>query len=150
MKAVNPGRLIHLADNEPRDQLSLGSTVSVVKPTLNEVENLVFVFDTIPARVEVVEVKGRSGDDFMRVAKVPGPNVRSIFEPPRGKGTGPYAGLAADSRGRDGAGHRTVAAPCFKTHRTHGNSNLHALREGFRCLRLIALERLRGYYVAPA
>ena len=86
MKPVNPGRLIHLADNEPGDQLSLGSTVSVVIPTLNEVENLVVVFNTIPARVEVVEVKGRSGDDFIRVAKVTGPDVRIIFEPCRGKG----------------------------------------------------------------
>jgi hypothetical protein len=101
-----------LADNEPGDQLSLGPTVSVVIPTLNEVENLVFVCNAVPARVEVVEVKGRSGDDFMRVAKVPGPDVRIIFEPPRGKGI--------------------------------------ALGPVLHSIRLIVLEKLRGYDVAPA
>ena len=48
------------------------------------------------------------------------------------------------------AGLRTVEVPCFETHRIHGNSNLHAVRDGLRCLRIIVRERLRGYDVAPA
>jgi glycosyltransferase involved in cell wall biosynthesis len=46
------------------------------------------------------------------------------------------------------AGLRTVEVPCFETHRIHGNSNLHALRDGLRCLRVIVRERFRDYDVA--
>jgi glycosyltransferase involved in cell wall biosynthesis len=48
------------------------------------------------------------------------------------------------------AGLRTVEVPCFETHRIHGNSNLHALGDGLRCLRIILRERLRGYDATPA
>lgn len=48
------------------------------------------------------------------------------------------------------AGLRTVEVPCFETNRIHGSSNLHALRDGLRCLRVIVLERLQGYDVASA
>ena len=47
------------------------------------------------------------------------------------------------------AGLRTVEIPCFESHRIHGSSNLHALRDGLRCLRIIARERFRGYGVSP-
>jgi hypothetical protein len=33
--------------------------------------------------------------------------------------------------------------PCFETVRIHGNSNLNAVRDGFRCLKVIIRERLR-------
>jgi len=45
------------------------------------------------------------------------------------------------------AGLRTVEVPCFETIRIHGRSNLHALSDGLRCLRVIVLERLRSYDV---
>jgi len=237
-------------DNGWRANLFVGSTVSVVIPTLNEAENLAFVFNTIPAWVnEIVVVDGRSTDDSVRVAKVLRPDVRIIHEVRRGKGAAIRAGLAATSgdiriimdgdgsmdgadiqafrdalisgadyvkgsrfcaqggsaditrlrrfgdwgicllirtlfgaKYTDGtfgfkamradcldkiridtdgfevellidirahrAGLRTVEVPCFETHRIHGNSNLHALRDGLRCLRIILLERLKVYDVA--
>jgi len=45
------------------------------------------------------------------------------------------------------AGLRTVEVPCFETNRIHGRSNLHALSDGLRCLRVVVLERLRSYDV---
>lgn len=45
------------------------------------------------------------------------------------------------------AGLRTVEVPCFETDRIHGSSNLNAIRDGLRCLRVIVLERLRRYHV---
>jgi glycosyltransferase involved in cell wall biosynthesis len=47
------------------------------------------------------------------------------------------------------AGLRTVEVACFETHRIHGNSNLNALSDGLRCLRVIVRERFRSYDVAP-
>jgi glycosyltransferase involved in cell wall biosynthesis len=239
-------------DDDSKAHLCLGSTVSVVIPTLNEAENLAFVLNTIPAWVnEIIVVDGRSTDDSVRVAKVLRPDVRIIHEPRHGKGAALRAGLAAASgdiriimdadgsmdgndiqafrdalvsgadyvkgsrfcaqggsaditplrrfgdwgicliirtlfgvKYTDGtfgfkavradcldkiridadgfevellidirahrAGLRTVEVPCFETHRIHGNSNLHALRDGLRCLRVIVLEKLRGYDAAPA
>jgi glycosyltransferase involved in cell wall biosynthesis len=43
------------------------------------------------------------------------------------------------------AGLKTVEIPCFEAHRIHGNSNLHALRDGFRILSVILRERMRRY-----
>lgn len=45
---------------------------------------------------------------------------------------------------------RIVEVPCFESHRIHGNSNLNAVRDGFRILRVIVLERLRRYRVPAA
>lgn len=46
------------------------------------------------------------------------------------------------------SGLRTAEVPCFETLRIHGNSNLSAVRDGFRCLRVIVRERLRRRRVA--
>ena len=112
MKPADPGQLIHLMDIQSGAQRCLGSVVSVFLPTLNDVEYRGFVPNSNPARVEVVEVEGRSGDDVMRVAKVAGPDVQYNLEPRRGKGV--------------------------------------ALGHVLRFVRLIVLEKLRGYDVAPA
>ena len=45
------------------------------------------------------------------------------------------------------AGLKAVEIPCFEAHRIHGNSNLHAVRDGFRILSVIVRERLRRYRV---
>ena len=42
---------------------------------------------------------------------------------------------------------KIVEVPCFESHRIHGNSNLNAVRDGFRILRVIVLERFRRYRV---
>jgi glycosyltransferase involved in cell wall biosynthesis len=83
-------------DSKSTALLCLGSTVSVVIPTLNEAENLAFVLNTIPTWVnEIVVIDGRSTDDSVRVAKVLRPDVRIIHEPRRGKGVALRAGLAS-------------------------------------------------------
>ncbi len=112
MKPADPGRIIHLMGAQSGAQRCLGSAVFVFLPTLNDVEYRGFVPNSNPARVEVVEVEGRSGDDVMRVAKVAGPDVQYNLEPRRGKGV--------------------------------------ALGHVLRFVRLIVLEKLRGYDVAPA
>ena len=45
------------------------------------------------------------------------------------------------------AGLRTIEIPCFEAHRIHGNSNLHALRDGLRIFSVIVRERFRRYRV---
>jgi glycosyltransferase involved in cell wall biosynthesis len=45
------------------------------------------------------------------------------------------------------AGLKTAEVPCFETNRIHGSSNLNALSDGLRCLRVILRERLRRYRV---
>ena len=67
-------------------QRYLGSAVSVFLPNLNDVEYWGFVPNSNPALVEVDEVEGRSGDDFMRVEKVAGPDMQYDLDPRRGKG----------------------------------------------------------------
>ena len=42
---------------------------------------------------------------------------------------------------------KIAEVPCFESHRIHGNSNLHALRDGLRIFRVIIQERLRRYRV---
>lgn len=61
----------HLADYEPWAHFSAGSSVSL------------FVCNTV---TDIVEGNGQSGDDFMRVAKIPGPEERILFELPCNKG----------------------------------------------------------------
>lgn len=41
---------------------------------------------------------------------------------------------------------RTTEVPCFEASRIHGNSNLSAVRDGFRIFRVIIRERLRRYH----
>jgi len=48
------------------------------------------------------------------------------------------------------AGLRTVEVPCFESSRIFGSSNLSALHDGLRILRLILSERLRGYRAPTA
>lgn len=96
MDSIDPVPIIPIMDNESRVHLGLGSTVSVIIPTLNEAENLAFVLNTIPAWVnEIVVVDGRSTDDSVRVAKVLRPDLRIVHEARRGKGAALRAGLAA-------------------------------------------------------
>jgi hypothetical protein len=45
------------------------------------------------------------------------------------------------------AGLKTAEVPCFETNRIHGSSNLNAMSDGLRCLRVILRERLRRYRV---
>ena len=45
------------------------------------------------------------------------------------------------------AGLKTAEVPCFETNRIHGASNLNAMSDGLRCLRVIIRERLRRYRV---
>jgi glycosyltransferase involved in cell wall biosynthesis len=45
------------------------------------------------------------------------------------------------------AGLRTSEVPCYEANRIHGDSNLNALRDGSRILRVIVKERLRRYRV---
>lgn len=45
------------------------------------------------------------------------------------------------------AGLRVSEVPCFETNRIHGASNLNALSDGIRCLRVILRERLRRFRV---
>jgi len=112
VEPADPGRIIHMMGAQSRAQRCLGFTESVFLPTPNDVEFWGFVPNSNPARVEVVEVEGRSGDDFLRLAKVAGPGVQYNLEPRRGKGV--------------------------------------ALGHVCRFIRLIVLEKLRGYDVAPA
>lgn len=54
--------------------------------------------------------------------------------------------LLLDIRAHRG-GLRIAEVPCLETNRIHGSSNLNALSDGFRCLRVILRERLRRYRV---
>ncbi len=54
--------------------------------------------------------------------------------------------LLIDIRAHRG-GLKTAEVPCFETDRIHGRSNLNALSDGLRCLRVILRERLRRYRV---
>ncbi|MHB1570378.1 MAG: glycosyltransferase family 2 protein [Acidimicrobiales bacterium] len=43
---------------------------------------------------------------------------------------------------------RIAEVPCYETHRIHGASGLHVLRDGLRIFRTIVVERLRPYRIA--
>ncbi len=45
---------------------------------------------------------------------------------------------------------RIAEVPCYETHRIHGTSRLHALRDGLRIFWTIVRERLRPYRIADA
>ena len=61
--------------------------VSVVIPTLNEEENLPYVFARLPARLhEVIVVDGHSIDHTVAIARKLRPDVRIVMQTGRGKG----------------------------------------------------------------
>lgn len=76
--------------------LEMGVTVSVVIPTLNEAENLPYVFPRLPTGLhEVIVVDGRSTDETVAVARGLRPDVRIVMQAGRGKGNALAAGFAA-------------------------------------------------------
>ena len=86
MESADSVRIIHLKSDQSGAQRCLGFSVFAFLPTVNDLEYWGFIPNSNPDRVDVVKVKSRSDDDFMRVAKVPGPYVQNILEPRRGKG----------------------------------------------------------------
>jgi glycosyltransferase involved in cell wall biosynthesis len=71
-------------------------TLSIVIPTLNEADNLPFVFSTLAGLdAELVVVDGRSSDDTTRVAKALRPDVKLVHETRKGKGIALRSGFAA-------------------------------------------------------
>jgi glycosyltransferase involved in cell wall biosynthesis len=72
--------------------------VSVVIPTLNEAENLPYVFAQLPRGLhELIIVDGHSTDDTVAVARRLRPDARVLVQPSRGKGDALAAGFAACS-----------------------------------------------------
>lgn len=70
--------------------------VSVIVPTLNEAENLPWVFANLPEIVdEVVVVDGRSTDDTVAVARRLRPDIVLVMEERKGKGIALKSGFAA-------------------------------------------------------
>jgi glycosyltransferase involved in cell wall biosynthesis len=77
-------------------ETGFGPRVSVVIPTLNEAENLPYVFGRLPAAVtEVVLVDGHSTDDTVTVARALRPDIRVVMQAGRGKGDAMACGFAA-------------------------------------------------------
>jgi glycosyltransferase involved in cell wall biosynthesis len=75
-----------------------GTTISVVIPALNEVENLPHVLMRLPVSVdEVVLVDGHSIDDTIKVARIIRPDVRVVLQDGRGKGNALACGFAAST-----------------------------------------------------
>jgi len=94
LNLINPGTA--RLDGEDRIRTSSQDvvTVSVIVPTLNESENLVFVINTIPDWVdELIVVDGCSSDDTVRVAQVLRPDIRIVSESTRGKGAAIRSGM---------------------------------------------------------
>ncbi len=76
----------------------LGVTVSVIIPTLNEAENLPYVFARLPAGLhEVIVVDGHSTDGTKDVARQLRPGVRILDQAGRGKGDALRTGFEACS-----------------------------------------------------
>jgi glycosyltransferase involved in cell wall biosynthesis len=70
--------------------------VSVVIPTLNEAENLPYVFPRLPQGLhEVIVVDGRSTDGTVEVARRLRPDVRVVLQDGKGKGNALAAGFEA-------------------------------------------------------
>jgi hypothetical protein len=102
----------------------MGIRVSVVIPTLNEAENLPYVFARLPPGLhEVIVVDGHSTDRTVAVALQLRPDTRIVMQTGRGKGNALAAGFAAcsgdivvmlDADGSTDAGEipRFVAALC--------------------------------------
>jgi glycosyltransferase involved in cell wall biosynthesis len=90
----------HLADCDRRSkaQAAAAPTVSVVIPTLNEVESLPWVIENLPEWVsEVVIVDGLSTDRTENLARSLRPDVVVVHQYQRGKGAALRAGFAAAS-----------------------------------------------------
>jgi glycosyltransferase involved in cell wall biosynthesis len=74
----------------------LGVKVSVVIPTLNEADNLAYVFARLPQGLhEVIVVDGQSTDATIAVARQLRPDVRVLVQDARGKGNALAIGFAA-------------------------------------------------------
>lgn len=72
------------------------STVSVVIPTLNEVDNIAWALSRLPEHVhEVILVDGRSTDGTVDAARRARPDVKVVLERRPGKGAALRAGFAA-------------------------------------------------------
>ena len=87
-----------VADHRPAPPTltQMGLRVSVVIPTLNEAENLPYVFARLPAGLyEVIVVDGHSTDDTIAVAQRLRPDVRVLTQTRRGKGNALATGFAA-------------------------------------------------------
>jgi glycosyltransferase involved in cell wall biosynthesis len=70
--------------------------VSVVIPTLNEAENLPYVFPRLPSGLhEVIVIDGGSSDGTVAVAQRLRPDVRIVLQAGKGKGNALAAGFAA-------------------------------------------------------
>ncbi|WP_239334664.1 glycosyltransferase family 2 protein [Frankia sp. CiP3] len=70
-------------------------TVSVVIPTLNEAENLPYVFPRLPDDAEIVVVDGRSSDGTVDVARSLRPDAVIVHQTRSGKGNAVACGCAA-------------------------------------------------------
>lgn len=82
----------------PGVQRVRGQRVSVVIPTLNEAENLPYVFDLLPADLhEVIVVDGHSTDGTREVARSLRPGVRVVEQTGVGKGDALQTGFQACS-----------------------------------------------------
>lgn len=76
----------------------LGVTVSVIVPTLNEAENLPYVFSRLPEGLhEVIVVDGHSTDATTEVARQLRPDVRILEQAGRGKGDALRTGFEAST-----------------------------------------------------
>jgi glycosyltransferase involved in cell wall biosynthesis len=74
----------------------MGVRVSVVIPTLNEEENLPYVFARLPRGLhEVIIVDGHSTDNTVAVARRMRPDTKVAIQTGRGKGNALAAGFAA-------------------------------------------------------
>jgi glycosyltransferase involved in cell wall biosynthesis len=74
----------------------IGVRVSVVIPTLNEADNLPYVFARLPVGLhEVIVVDGHSTDDTIAVARRLKPDARVVIQSGHGKGNALAAGFAA-------------------------------------------------------
>jgi glycosyltransferase involved in cell wall biosynthesis len=81
--------------DRPGDLLK-SSTVSVVIPTMNEAENIVWVLKQMPTLVdEVVLVDAQSTDGTVEAALRVRPDIVVVEQEPRGKGTALQAGFSA-------------------------------------------------------
>jgi glycosyltransferase involved in cell wall biosynthesis len=93
MRGSAPNGASSLTTGAPRDV-----RVSVVIPTLNEEENLPYVFARLPEGLhEVIVVDGRSTDQTVAVARRLRPDAHIVIQSGRGKGNALAAGFAVAS-----------------------------------------------------
>ncbi len=88
-----------LDENEAGDQSMAAPTVSVVIPTLNEVQNLTWVIENLPEWVdEIVLVDGLSTDRTEALVRRLRPEAMVVHQYHRGKGAALRAGFAAATK----------------------------------------------------